>query len=170
MVKPRDQDVVFLENTTVERAAVDLSPAALFASPTKQHPLQDQLQSQDRFAVDSFSSPSGTLGNSVLKKLLVEYYDEYSTCQSELQQQTIRKIVLKRFEHEIAALKSRPWVDSSLHTTPSNATSLGPSKPQFLVYRKQGNSFCFTKVFFKHNIDRKIVSSNKIWMDWDGFE
>ena len=107
---------------------------------------------------DSFSLPSETLGNSVYKKLLLEYYDEYSTCQSELQQQTIRNIVLKRFENEIAALKSKPFVSLSLNSNSSNATSLRPSKPQFLVYRKQGNSFCFTKVFFKHNIDRKIVS------------
>ena len=47
-------------------------------------------------------------------------------------------------------------------STSAVAVATSPSKPQFLVYRKQGLSFCFTQVFFKRNIDQKIVRHSNV--------
>ena len=77
----------------------------------------------------------------------------------------VRKLLLEKFHEEMAVASQKELSTTSppaKSTTPSSASS-SPSKPQFLVHRKQGKSYCFTKVFFKPNIDQKIVSNKYIW-------
>ena len=57
-------------------------------------------------------------------------------------------------------LPSTATPTSTSTSTSAVAVANSPSKPQFLVHRKQGKSFCFNQVFFKRNIDQKIVSQS----------
>ena len=146
MVKPRDQDVVFMEDVDDERAMTS------FATPQKR---LCSIPSQSSSSLALVPS-SETSGNSIFKKLLLEYYDEYFAVLSSFHQQQVRKVFLERFRNEMADLDTQK---SSSPSVDSRSTSTNTSQPQFLVHRTSKQTSCFTKVFFKPNIDQKIVSS-----------
>eukprot|EP00531_Pseudo-nitzschia_arenysensis_P009412 CAMPEP_0116130208 /NCGR_PEP_ID=MMETSP0329-20121206/8336_1 /TAXON_ID=697910 /ORGANISM="Pseudo-nitzschia arenysensis, Strain B593" /LENGTH=765 /DNA_ID=CAMNT_0003624529 /DNA_START=101 /DNA_END=2395 /DNA_ORIENTATION=+ len=152
MVKPRDQDVVFVEDLAegggnANEDADDSTSDDPFTTPQKK---QKQVSSPPS---------SETSGNRIYKRLLREYYDQYfhgdnskkdtpgssASCCS-LEQKKIRRLLLEQFHQEMAATTS-PAANSATVTTPNSASS-SPSKPQFLLHRKQGKSSCFSKVFF----------------------
>ncbi len=158
MVKPRDQDVVFLEDHYD-----DNDHAVTFDTPQNQsRPFQSQLQSQSVLSLSSDASFE-TSGNSTYKKLLLEYYDEYfaRTATSSFHQQQVRKVFLERFRTEMAMVDWDPQISPSLDSGSTSTSASTSLKPQFLIHRKSkhGKSSCFTKVFFKPNIDQKIVSA-----------
>ena len=102
---------------------------------------------------------SETSGNSVFKKLLLEYYDDYFAILSSFHQQQVRKVFLERFRNEMADLDPQKSSSPSVDSRSTSTSTINTAKPQFLVHRISKQASCFTKVFFKPNIDQKIVSA-----------